>query len=134
MARTTAGCRRVTWSRLSCSQPVGAEAAADGVADSVFIAGPEVAVNVEGDLGGLVAERRLHLLHAAAGVDQRAGEEVAEVVERDRLGQRSSPPGGSHLVAELGGVEGHTVAVEQHAAGTEAVLLNVGSEMIEHPH
>ena len=44
-----------------------------------------MAVDVEGDLGGLVAERRLHLLHAAPRMDQGAREEVAQVVERDRL-------------------------------------------------
>ena len=34
------------------------------VADSVFLAGPEVAVDVEGDLRRLVTQHRLHLLHA----------------------------------------------------------------------
>ncbi len=62
---------------LRASELVGSEEAADGVADSVFLAGPEVAVDVEGDLGGLVTERGLYLLHAATGVDQGAGEEVA---------------------------------------------------------
>jgi hypothetical protein len=71
---------------LRAAQFIGAEDAADCVADSVFLAGPEVAVDVEGDLGGLVAERRLHLLHATTGVDQGAGEEVSQVVKRDRLG------------------------------------------------
>lgn len=67
-------------SALRAPQLVRPEEAADGVADPVFLAGPEVAVDVEGDLGGHVTERRLHLLHVATGVDQGAGEEVAQVV------------------------------------------------------
>ena len=65
---------------MRASQFVWAEEAADGVADSVFLAGPEVAVHVEGGFRGLVAERRLYLLHVATRVDQGAGEEVAQVM------------------------------------------------------
>ena len=67
-------------SALRAPQVVRAEQAADGVADSVFFAGPEVAVDVEGDFGRLVTECRLHLLHVATGVNQGAGEEVAQVM------------------------------------------------------
>jgi hypothetical protein len=81
-------------SALCAPQFVRAEEAADGVADSVFLTGPQVAVDVEGDLGGLVAQRRLYVLHVATRVDQCAGEEVAQVVERDRLGQ----PGASTML------------------------------------
>lgn len=52
-------------SALCAPEFVGAEEAADGVPDSVFLAGPEVAEDIEGDLGGLVAEGGLDLLHAA---------------------------------------------------------------------
>ena len=65
---------------MCAAQLVWPEEAADGVADSVFLAGPEVTVDVEGDLRGLVAERGLDLLDAATGVDQGAGEEVPQVV------------------------------------------------------
>ena len=65
---------------MRASQFVWAEQVADGVADAVFLAGPDVAVDVEGDLRGLVTERRLYLLHVAPSVDQGAGEEVAQVV------------------------------------------------------
>ncbi len=91
----------------------GPEEPTDGVADSVFLAGPEVAVDVEGDLGGLVTERRLYLLHVATRVDQGAGKEMAQVAERDRLGQPGAPTSSPKLVAELGRVERHAVAVEE---------------------
>ena len=74
---------------------VGSEQTTDGVADAIFLTGPEVAVDVEGDFGGLVAERRLYLLHVATRVDQGAGEEVAQVVERDRLGESGASTGRS---------------------------------------
>jgi hypothetical protein len=63
-------------SALHASKLVGAEEASDGVADSVLLAGPEVAVDIEGDLRGLVPERRLHLLRAAtrAALDRLVGE------------------------------------------------------------
>ena len=61
---------------MCASQFVGTEETADCVADSVFLAGSEVAVDVEGDLGGLVTECRPHLLHAATRVDQGVGEEA----------------------------------------------------------
>ncbi len=57
------------------------EEPAGDVADAPLLAVSEVAVDVQGDLGGLVTERRLHLLHAAPGVDQGAGDEVAQVVK-----------------------------------------------------
>jgi hypothetical protein len=65
-------------SALRASQFVGAEESADGVADPVFLAGPEMAVDVDGDLRGLVPKRGLYLLHAATRVDQGAGKEVAQ--------------------------------------------------------
>ena len=65
---------------MRAAQLLGTEQAADGVTDSVFLAGPEVAVDVEGELCGLVTECCLHLLHTATCVDQRAGEEVAQVM------------------------------------------------------
>ena len=84
------------------SEFVGSEHAADGVADSVFLARPEVAVDVEGDFGGLVAEGRLHLLHVATRVDQSAREEVTQVVEGDRLSEPGASASSSQLVAEVG--------------------------------
>jgi hypothetical protein len=100
---------------------VGAEQTADRVAESGLIAGPEVAVDIEGDLGGLVAERRPHLLDAATRVDQGAAEEVAQVVERDRLGQPGASTSRTQLVAELRRVERHAVTMEEHTVGAEAV-------------
>jgi hypothetical protein len=56
---------------LRAPQLVGAVQATDDVADSVLIARPEVAVQVEGDLGGLVDERGLDLRQFAAKVFSR---------------------------------------------------------------
>lgn len=92
-----------------------------------------MAVDVEGDLGGLVTERRLYLLDAATCVDEGAGEEVAQVVKRDRLGQSGASTSSSQLIAELGRVEWHAVAVEEHTVSTQTVLLDVRGEVVEYP-
>ena len=60
---------------------------ADGIADAVFLAWPEMPVHVERHPGRLVAKRELYLLDAAPGVNERAREEVAQIVEADRPGQ-----------------------------------------------
>ena len=55
------------------------------------------------------------------------------IVERDRLGQTGASTGRPELVAELGRVERHAVAVEEHTVGAEAMLLYVRGEVVEHP-
>lgn len=64
-----------------------------------------VGVGVERDTGRVVTEGHLNLLYRAARGDQHRGEEVPEVVKRDRVVQAGALACPTEVVAPPSGVE-----------------------------
>ncbi len=132
--------RHLSWSNLTSTVGVSPrklrgrpQHAADRLADTILLAWPQVSVDVERHPGGLVAESDLHLLHAAPGVNERAGEEVAKIVEAHRRRQTSSLAGHSDVVAEPRGVHRLLRLVDDDAARAGTESRQMGGQALEDP-
>src|SRR5918994_7510955 len=109
------------------------EHSADRIADAVLLAWPEVPVHVERHPGRLVAQCQLDLLDTAPGVDERAGEEVAQIVEADRPWDPGPFAGHADVVTELRRVHRLVRIVDDHPVGACAERGQVRGHTLEDP-